>query len=232
MAMPIPSETVSWVGSLTWLIALALAAFLVSWLVADRLRASQVTYVGVLTLTTAGFTIGYPVWAGINMREFIADRWLWGLAVGVLAGAVPAFAMARMKATATATHGIRRAERVAGDGVVYAISEGLLLSTLPALMAWQMVHTLGWSGPAGTVSRVVLPLLASVAVIVVHHLGYPEFRNPREMSLAVVGCGLLTVGFLITGNILTAPVGHVLMHSAAVLHGTELPPHRQPTAIS
>jgi hypothetical protein len=48
------------------------------------------------------------------------------------------------------------------------------------------------------------------------------------MSLAVVGCGLLTVGFLITGNILTAPVGHVLMHTAGVLHGTELPPHREP----
>lgn len=229
--MPVPSQTAPWVGSLTWLLALALAAFLVSWLVADRLRASQVTYVGVLGLMTAAFTIGYPVWAGISIRELIADRWLWGLAVGVLAGAVPAFAVARMKATVPAGHGIRRAERVAWDGVVYAVSEGLLLSTLPALMAWQIVHTLGWSGAAGTASRVALPMLASIAVIVVHHLGYPEFRNPREMSMAVVGCGLLTAGFLITGNLLTAPTGHVLLHTAAVLHGTELPPHREPAAI-
>lgn len=228
--MPIPSETLSWADSLTWLLALALAAFLVSWLVTDRLRVGQVTYVVALTVVTAAFTIGYLAWAGISLRDFIADRWLWGVAVGVLAGAVPAFAMARMKATVPAEHGVHRAERVAWDGVVYAISEGLLLSTLPALMAWQMVHSLDWSGAAGAVSRVALPVLASIAVIVVHHLGYPEFRNPRQMSLAVIGCGLLTVGFLVTGNILTAPVGHVLMHTAAVLHGTELPPHREPAA--
>lgn len=230
--MPIPAETVSWAGSLTWLLALALAAFLVSWLVADRLRASQVTYVGVLTLVTAAFTVGYPVWAGISIREFVADRWLWGLAVGVLAGAVPAFAMTRMRATVPAARGLRGAEQVAWGGVVYAVSEGLLLSTLPALMAWQIVHTLAWPGAAGAVSRVVFPLFASIAVIIVHHLGYPEFRNPREMSLAIVGCGLLTVGFLVTGNILTAPVGHVFMHTAAVLHGTELPPHREPAATT
>lgn len=211
-----------------WLLVLMIAAFLVSWLVADRLRANQMTYVGVLTLMTAGFTVGYVAWADVGIRDFLVDNWLWGLAVGVLAGTIPAFAMARMKATTPAEHGVRRAARVAWDGVVYAISEGLLLSTLPALMAWQMLHILGWSGTAGTVLRIALPLLASIAVIITHHLGYPEFRNPREMSLAVIGCGLLTVGFLITGNILTAPVGHVLMHTAGVLHGTELPPHREP----
>ena len=226
--MPIPSATASWTGCLIWLLVLMIAAFLVSWLVADRLRANQMTYVGVLTLMTAGFTVGYVAWADVSIRDFLVDNWLWGLAVGVLAGTIPALAMARMKATAPAERGARRAARVAWDGVVYAISEGLLLSTLPALMAWQMLHLLGWSGTAGTVLRIVLPLLASIAVIITHHLGYPEFRNPREMSLAVVGCGLLTVGFLITGNILTAPVGHVLMHTAGVLHGTELPPHREP----
>ena len=226
--MPIPSATASWTGCLIWLLVLMIAAFMVSWLVADRLRANQLTYVGVLTLMTAGFTVGYVAWADVGIRDFLVDNWLWGLAVGVLAGTIPAFAMARMTATPPAEHGARRAARVAWDGVVYAISEGLLLSTLPALMAWQMLHVLGWSGTAGTVLRIVLPLLASIAVIITHHLGYPEFRNPREMSLPVVGCGLLTVGFLITGNILTAPVGHVLMHTAGVLHGTELPPHREP----
>jgi hypothetical protein len=230
--MPIPSEAVPWAGSLAWLLVLALAAFLVSWWVADRLRASQLVYVGALTLTTAALTVGYLAWAHISVRDFLTDNWVWGLVVGVLAGAVPAVAVSRMKATVPAEHGVHRAERVAWDGVVYAISEGLLLSTLPALMAWQMVHSLGWSGTAGQVSRVVLPLLASVVVIITHHLGYPEFRNPREMSMALVGCGLLTVGFLFTGNILTAPVGHIFLHTAAVLHGTELPPHREPAGAA
>ena len=56
-----------------------------------------------------------------------------------------------------AEHGGRRAERLAGEGVVYGISEGLLQSTLPALMAWEMVHTLGWSGVPGTVARPASP---------------------------------------------------------------------------
>ncbi len=230
--MPIPSASVSWGGSLTWLVALALAAFLVSWLVADRLRANQVVYVTALTVVTAAFTAGYVAWAGIDIGAFVADNWLWAVAVGLLAGAIPALAATRMQATAPAAHGLRRAEKVAGDGVLYAVDEGLLLSTLPALMAWQMVHAWDWSGAAGATAAVVLPLLASVAVIVVHHLGYPEFRKVPQLAVAVVACGLLTGGFLVTGSILTAPIGHVLMHTAAVWHGTELPPHHQPTATA
>ena len=108
--MPVPSA--SWAGCLIWLLVLMIAAFLVSWLVADRLRANQMTYVGVLTLMTAGFTGSYVAWADLSIREFLIDNWLWGLAVGVLAGAIPAYAMARMKATVPTEHGVRRAARV------------------------------------------------------------------------------------------------------------------------
>ena len=227
--MPIPSDSASWAGSLAWLLALAVAAFLVAWLVADRLHAGHAVYVTALTFVTAVFTVGYMAWSGTSWSDFLTDQWGWGVLVGLLAGAIPAYGMAaRMKSSMPAEHGARRAERLAGDGVVYGISEGLLLSTLPALMAWQMVHTLGWSGATGTAARVVVPLLASIAVIVVHHLGYPEFRDVRQMGLPVIGCGVLTVGFLITGNALTAPVGHVLMHAVAVLNRTELPPYREP----
>lgn len=93
-----------------------------------------------------------------------------------------------------------------------------------------MVQTLGWFGAPGTVARVVVPLLASVAVIVVHHLCYPEFRDARQMVLPVIACGVWTLGFLITGDAITAPVGHMLMHTAAVLHRTALPPYREPAA--
>ena len=226
--MPVPSDTASWGGSLWWLVALALATFLVSWLVADRLKAGRVTYVVALTVVAAGFTVGYVTWSGTSVHDFVSTGWGWGVVVGLIAGALPALGVSRMQASVPPEHGARRAERLAWEGVVYGIDEGLLLSTLPALMAWQMVHSLGWSGAGGTFARVALPLLASVAVIVVHHLGYPEFRDTRAMALPVTACGVLTVGFLVTGNALTAPVGHVLMHTAAVLHRTELPPHREP----
>jgi len=45
----------------------------------------------------------------------------------------------------------------------------------------------------------------------------------------LIGNGILTAGYLLTGSPLTAVVGHVIMHGAAVLHGMEttlqLPPH-------
>ncbi len=58
---------------------------------------------------------------------------------------------------------------------------------------WQLVHSLGWGGFGGGLARWTLPVLASIAVIVVHHLGYAEYRN-RQLVAISAGCGLLTVG--------------------------------------
>jgi len=60
-----------------------------------------------------------------------------------------------------------------------------------------------------------------------NHLGYPEFRSPRMLA-AMIGNGLVTLAFLLTGSPLAAIVPHVFMHVAAVAHGPEstsqLPP--------
>ena len=56
----------------------------------------------------------------------------------------------------------------------------MLLSVLPVLMAWQMIHSLGWSGPGGALARWALPVAASVVIIIAHHLGYWEYRNRRR----------------------------------------------------
>lgn len=98
-------------------------------------------------------------------------------------------------------------------------------------MTWQMVDSLGWDGFAGGVARWSLPLVASVVVIVVHHLGYWEYRN-RTMVPIVVGCGLLTVAYLVSGSVLAPVIGHVLMHAGAIVHGTELPPHARHASAS
>jgi hypothetical protein len=64
-------------------------------------------------------------------------------------------------------------------------------------------------------------------VIVVHHLGYAEYRN-RQLVPISAGCGLLTVGYLVTASVIAPMLGHVLMHTVAILHGTELPPLTRP----
>jgi hypothetical protein len=200
------------------------AAFLVSWLVTDRLQVSRSWYVGVLFVVTGALSAGYLAWLGVGAGEVLTARWGWGLVGAVVAGALPALGMTRLAASQRHT-GSSLGTALAWEGAVYGVAEGVLLSALPAFVTWQLIHSLGWAGPAGAVARWTLPVLASAFVIVVHHLGYPEYRN-RQLIPVTVACGLLTVGYLITASVLAPALGHVLMHAAAIGHGTELPPHR------
>ena len=158
----------------------------------------------------------------------LATRWWWGLLAAPIAGAFPAFGMTRLPAS----H--RRTGRALGlalvwEGVVYGVTKGVLLSALPAFMTWQIVHSLGWGGFGGGLARWTLPVAASIVVIVVHHLGSAKYRNKQLVPISV-GCGLLTVGYLVTASVIAPPLGHVLMHTVAILHGTELPPLTRPAA--
>ncbi len=221
--IPFPSEPSDPAGSLIWLLAIIVASFLVSWLFATRWRVRRGPYIAVLSMLTIGLTAGYLLWLGVAAGDVLATAWAAGLAAGAVAGAITALAMTRMPATLH-RRGADEGIAFAWEGLVYGVTEGVLLSALPAFVAWQMIHALGWSGTAGDVGLWLVALLASVAVIVVHHLGYWEYRN-RSLVPIVIACGLLTVAFLLTGSVLAPIVGHVVMHSAAIAHGTELPPH-------
>lgn len=43
-----------------------------------------------------------------------------------------------------------------------------------------------------------------------------------------VGCGLLSLGYLLTGSPNGPTLGHILAHASSLLHGAELPPHPHP----
>src|SRR5258708_2728393 len=104
----------------------------------------------------------------------------------------------------------------------------MLLSGLPAFMTWQMVHALAWAGAPGTLGRWTLPIVASAAVIVIHHLGYWNYRN-RILVPVTLGCSLLTLAYLVTGSFVAPTLGHILMHLGADVHGVEMPPKERPT---
>ena len=78
------------------------------------------------------------------------------------------------------------------------------------------------------VGRGLIALLASMVVIAVYHLGYPEFRGPQVL-FPVFGVGVMSLAYIITGNPLSALISHIAMHIAAVLYGLQtaiqLPPH-------
>jgi hypothetical protein len=68
-------------------------------------------------------------------------------------------------------------------------------------------------------------MLASLAVIVIHHLGYRGFHNRAALVPVMVGCGLLSLAYLLTASPLAAVGGHIILHTALTLRGTEMPPY-------
>jgi hypothetical protein len=221
--MPVAGAGVPWVGSLLWLANLTLAAFAVSWVAANVLRVRRTAYIGVLAVATTAFTVGYVWWLGTSAWTLLATRWIWGVVGAPFGAAFMAFGMTRLPVVQS-LRGRKLAFTLGWEAVVYGVCEGVLLSALPAFMTWQLVHSLGWSGPGGLVARWSLPVAASIVVVVVHHLGYWEYRNRLLVPISG-GCGLLTVAYLVTANPVTAALGHVIAHTSALLHGADLPPH-------
>jgi len=229
--MPVPvTGAVPWAGSLVWLLVLAAAAFAVSEVAAGVYRLGRRAYIGVLAVVTTVLTVGYVGWAGLDARQLLTTHWAWGLLMAPLCAAFLIVGMTRLPATHRSAGG-PLALALLWEAVVYGIVEGVLLSALPVLITWQMIDGLGWSGAAGALAGWTLPILASVVVIVVHHLGYPEYRNAMLGPISL-GCGLLSLGYLITGSPIAPTLGHVLAHASGLLHGAELPPHRQQYARS
>jgi hypothetical protein len=226
--MPVPVIPVPWIGSLLWLLALVAAAFAVSEVAANIYRLSRRRYIIILTLVTATLTVGYVAWAGLDPVQLLATHWVWGLIAAPVSAAFLIIGMAQLPVAQRYTGG-SLGPVLLWEAVVYGIAEGALLSALPVLMTWQMIHGLGWSGAAGTVALWTLPIVASIAVIIVHHLGYWEYRNKMLVPISL-GCGLLSLGYLLTGSPIAPILGHVLAHTSGLLHGAELPPHPHPDA--
>jgi hypothetical protein len=226
--MPVPSSSVPWWGSLVWLVAVAGIAFLVAWVTGTRLRIKRSVYIPMLFVTTAVLAVGYVAWLGIEAGELVTARLGWGVLAGIGAGLLLARAIKRQPVD----RHVPRHDLPAillWEGVVYGTAEGVLLAGLPAFIAWQMVHSTGWTGVGGAVARWAIPLLAAAAVIVIHHLGYWNCRN-RILVPITLGCSVLTTVYLVTASFLAPAVGHIVMHFGAVLHGVEMPPKERPTS--
>jgi hypothetical protein len=216
-----PGTTIEWSGALLWLLAIAGGSFLISWVLTDLLKVRRLPYVGALAVLSAGLIAGYLSWSEAG-AAFWTERWPWGLLAAALTGAF----LAAMVSRIPGAHGMSRPGPGASvwEGVIYGSAEGLLLSVLPVVATWQAFAALGWTeGWLGVVAGAAA-LVASVAVIVVHHLGYREYRGPAIRS-PVIACTILSLGYLLTANPIAAMGGHVVLHLAMMRRGMELPPH-------
>jgi hypothetical protein len=93
-------------------------------------------------------------------------------------------------------------------------------------VTWQAFAAHGWtSGIGKPLVAGIVAMLASLAVIVLHHLGYRGFQNRAALAPVMVGCGLLSLAYLLTASPLAPVGGHIVLHTALNLRGTEMPPY-------
>jgi hypothetical protein len=228
--MPTAATSISWFGSLGWLAAISAAGFLVTWVLTTRLGLRRTPYILALALLTGGLTWGYLAWSDTNLASFATNHWGWGLLGAAVTGAILAI-LARRQPGGPHPGGWRLAATLGWEAVVYGTAEGLLLSVLPVLVTWQGFAAHGWtSGTGKALVAGTAAMLASLAVIVIHHLGYRGFHNPAVIATVMVGCGPLSLAYLLTASPLAAVGGHILLHTTANLRGTELPPY--PTGVA
>jgi hypothetical protein len=188
----------------------------------------------VLAVVTGALLSGYLSWSNADWGTFLSYQWLWGLVGAIIAGSLILVMLTRSRRSQAQTftpaprpEGVRLMGALLWEGLVYGMAEGLLLSVLPVLITWQALSSLHWTQSwYGIILSGIIALGASVVVIVVHHLGYREFRG-RKLVFAVAGCAPLSLAYLLTMNPLAAGVGHSILHMGAVLRDVELPPHQE-----
>jgi len=228
--MPVADPTLSWWMPLLALAGIAFVAFLVPWVLTDVAHVPRALYLASLMIVTAALTWGYLAWSGRDMVAFMTHHWVWGLLGAVVSGAITARGVIAATKRAGAPRPTPRTsrERVGGvvwEGLLYGAAEGVLLSVLPVLAAWQAFDLLGWtSTAAGAIGSGLIALVASAMVISVHHLGYREFRGTREIVFPNVACGLLSLAYLLTGSPIAPTGGHFLLHLGIEASGAEMPP--------
>jgi hypothetical protein len=217
--------SISWLGTLGWLAAIAAASFLAAWVLTSRLGVRRTPYILALALVTGGLTWGYLAWSDTSLSSFATNHWGWGLAGAAVAGALLAV-LSRHQPGGLRPHGSRLAATLAWEGVLYGSTEGLLLSVLPVLVTWQGFAAYGWTtGTGKPLVAGIAAMAASLAVIVIHHLGYRGFHHRAALASVMIGCGLLSLAYLLTASPLAAVGGHILLHTALNLRGTEMPPY-------
>jgi len=214
----------------TWLGGGFLVAFAVPFLFADLLAINRDLFYGLYAIAVFGL-IG--LWArstGYDLVAAVKRRWLWAVGLGVTFAGVLAFTVVRTEDATARPDGFELIGAVLWRGVIYGVTDGLLLSVFPILVVFA-----AFAGSrlnrrfAGKVVIGAVALIASLAMTAAYHAGYSDFRSGK-IGKPLTGDMLWSVPTLVTLNPVGAPIAHAGLHVSAVLHSydtdTFLPPHK------
>jgi hypothetical protein len=213
----------------SWLAGGLAVGFAVPFLLADTLGIQRDVYYGLYAAVVAAFFIAWARATGQPLGAMFRRRWKLAVALGVAVAGVMALVAVRAEDASARPGGWELAGKVIWRGVVYGATDGLMLSAFPILAVFAACAGTGLRARLrGKLAVGALALLASLAMTAAYHFGYSDFRSGK-VGNPMVGDVVWSVPTLATANPIGAPIAHVGLHVAAVLHNDQselfLPPH-------
>jgi hypothetical protein len=230
---PARAEVRAWHGlsaHWAWLAGGLTLAFFVPFLLAGVLEIDRDLFYGLYALSVVGLFWFWSRSTGYDLVAACRRRWLTALLLGLAVAGVLAAMVLRTEDATTRPEGIDLAAAIAWRGILYGVTDGLLLSAFPILVVFAaFAGTRLDRSVAGKIVVGAAALAASLAMTVVYHAGYSDFRSDK-MTKPMTGDLVWSIPTLVTLNPIGAPIAHVGLHTSAVVHSydtdTFLPPHR------
>jgi hypothetical protein len=212
-----------------WIAGGLVFSFLVPFVFADRLGLQRDLFYGIYVALLAAFLEAWLLASRMPLRELLARNWLRGILLGLVFAGVMTAVVLKTENAASHPGGLDFVGALLWRGVVYGIADGLLLSVFPILAvfaAFEDSHLRRrWPGKAAIGA---LALVVSLGVTASFHLGYSDFRS-QKVKKPLIGDVIWSAPTLLTLSPLGAPIAHIGLHVAAVIHSYDtnvfLPPH-------
>ncbi len=210
-----------------WILVLAGFGFIVSAVSTAMLELDRAVFVAIWAV---GAIVAWRLYASrtrISIRTQLERRWLSGLIVGVVTGAILIMTVLR-QAGSDAPRGMPLLAQGLWFGLVYGIVDAVMLSILPVLILYAGRPGADLQDPIGRLRWAAAALLGSAVVAAAYHAGFREFQDASLLG-PVIGNLVITFSYLASGSPIAPLLAHVMMHLAALLHGPatalQLPPH-------
>jgi len=212
---------------LIWIAFGALTGFGASFIFGDLLTLPLDLYYLIYFVIVAGFFRLYVKKTQLSLGEWFRRRAVWGIVLGLIFGVILIQNVLSRPATEQFA-GAYLAWVVFWRGIVYGLTDGLLLTTFPWIVTWRAYEvekkSLG--------SKIGFGFLAWVFILVIttaYHVGYADFRS-KKLVQPNIGNTIMSIPTLVSANPIGSPLTHAMMHVAAVIHSPKtelfLPPHR------
>ena len=217
--------SVHWV----WLGVGFVIAFALPYLLADVFEINRDLFYGMYALAVFGLLAAWSRSTEYDLVAATKRRWLAAVVLGLAAAGVLVTMVLRTEDATARPDGIELAGAIAWRGILYGVTDGLLLSVFPILAVFAALAGTRLNRRfAGKVVIGTIALVASLAMTTVYHSGYSDFRSDK-MARPLTGDVIWSAPTLLTLNPIGAPIAHAGLHTSAVLHSydtdTFLPPH-------